>query len=297
MTSQSEAWDRNEAWHQLKPMVVEDHGPLFWGLLRFINFLRVFPSPGELPFWLWRYSKHDARRHKQKCTRTGWSNRPCTVDLADFKAASPGTHKLNLGQLDWGQAFNVFIAIGLCLVFAYFLNSIPVTSQWLWIVWMLMIYRLATIAVDAVAMLWFDDLIDLYFRKDPRVQSFRRLSVHVVLQMFEVVLLFACLYVLTSAAKPFRYFLFLSFQSALTLNYENGIGLNRKVWIAEVTISILLLVLVLAVAAGEKHVREEVARNPGKGWSETRPMNPPFKESPLITADDTKDPEYLCGVS
>ena len=167
MISQPEKWDRNEAWRQLKPMVIEDHGPFFWKLLHLVNFLRVFPSPGELPFWLWRYSKHDARPHKQKCTRTRWSNRPCEVDLADFRAASPGTHKLDLGRLDWSQGFNVFIAIGLCLVFANFLNSISVTSPWLCVVWVLIIYRLATIVVDAAAMLWFDDLIDLYFRKDP----------------------------------------------------------------------------------------------------------------------------------
>ena len=274
----TEKWDRDQAWRRLKSLVIEDHGPLFWCLLCSVKILRLAPSLGEVFCQPRRSPAHERRHDQQKCSRK--KDYPCDLDLSDFAKGTPGTHKLDMNRLDASHTLDVMFAIAMCV--AFWLVPTPLAGPSLllrgvfWVLVALAAWRIGTIVVDAVAMLWFDDLIDLYYRKDPRVQSFRRLSMHVVLQIVEVVLLFACIYAVTSSSRPFGDFLFGSFESGLTLNYEPY--LNRIVWVAEVATLILLIVLVLAVAAGERYARKEVARNPGVGWSKPRELSHPFKE-------------------
>jgi hypothetical protein len=309
MTLGAENWRADDAWQGLKKSVKKDHGPLFWWLLCGLRFLRLIPSVGE---WIcqprtskahvvrhlteeeWERNKErpceigldDFAKAEERCRRE--KDMPCEIDLDDFAKAIPATHKLNLKRLDVSQLLNFGGAVVVCIAI-WSTISFPM-ALWGLAWWFLTLasffalWRIVTIVIDGAAMLWFDDLIDLYYRKDPRVQSFRRLSMQVVGHVIELVLLSSFLYAWAASVWPptgdyaFGCLLFGSFQSALTLNYVDV--LNPVVWVIEVITSLLLIILVLAVAAGERHARAEIARNPGDGWSRYRETRHPFKDDP-----------------
>jgi hypothetical protein len=83
-------------------------------------------------------------------------------------------------------------------------------------------WHLFTIVVHDIGLLWFDDLIDISRFKDPRVQSVRRLSLHVVMPVVKIVLLFAVIYrwIQPGPEVTFRQLIFYSFETSLTLNYD-----------------------------------------------------------------------------
>src|SRR5262245_25987263 len=90
---------------------------------------------------------------------------------------------------DFAHAVDVIAA-----VLFFFLSWYRPDAWLLAVLAFLSVWHVGAIAVGHAGLLWFDDLLDAHRKKDPRVLSFRRTSLHVLLQIGEVILLFTILY-------------------------------------------------------------------------------------------------------
>jgi hypothetical protein len=183
------------------------------------------------------------------------------MNLDAYKKKEDAANKRSPGKGDATHSVDLLAAVGLAAASAF-----TTTGGWSLILAAVAVYHVFTIIAHDVALLWFDDLIADFKRQDPRVWSFRRLSVHVVMQVVEVILLFTVVYRWTNPERGFFDLFFASFSATMTLNYVEKMDLARWAWMLQIGTSVLIVVLVLAVVAGERHTRKEIANDPGRGW-------------------------------
>ena len=223
--------------------MVKQHGPLFARCFRAYTAAEWFPGPSAVPSVV--------RRWVRTCT-------------PPWKAAQRvATPKMLPDIGDWLHIWDVVI-VGIISTLVALLGQ---DCRWSFrLAALLAVWRLSIIVRDDFALLWFDDLLAALHAVDPQVHSFRRLSLHVLLQLIEVVLLFAVLYRWWQPTTVFREFFFASFQATMTLNYEDKLTPNRYLWMLQTFISVLIVVVVFAVVAGERHTRTEITSDPCQEW-------------------------------